>query len=517
MLAVFAPGLFAAAPRAPGIYPDVYHFVWNAWYLQSVAPGLSYRTTLVFWPEGTSLYLHTLTEGILWPLCNALPGLPPWRIYVAGCALCFLLNGVAAFLLFWRLSSSALVAALLAALFAMHPFWLAHLDGGHLNMLAFFPVIFGAHACLVATDSSVQVRKRVAAATLASTCLAFLPFANLYYFYFGCMLLAAACGAALIAQRRDAARVLGLVLCAGVVLSAVRLYPTAEAALSGEFTPNHDPGRNGLDVSAFAAPGPYQQISRLLGWGVELAASPNPTESAGYIGFPMALLLCIVALKGAGRWRAMVLGVAVAFLLLACGPNLRIFGLGGGWNPLYAAISWLPLFPSVPARFFCVALLLLLAALAIYAKRARTIVLSVGVLVGLEWLPAPIEWRSLAASPLLERVRSSELSALHDASGSFEERMFHQVQHQKPILAGFLARRPLGPLRRTRQNPLLSFIEGRRKVYGGAGAGADLEALKIDGVIVPVAEREMAARAAQVPGLVERDRDTQLVLFTRAP
>jgi hypothetical protein len=512
LVKTFSPGLSSTQIALPGAYPDVNHFVWNAWFLrESFAVDFSYHTTLLFWPFGTSLYLHTLTEGILLPAGLMAPQLEPWRVYTVACLGCFTLNWLSMFLLLRRISRAPIISALLAANFTLHPFWYAHLDGGHLNMLAFFPIPL----CLYLGLRMPRDRKARALITilLGGLCIGFLPFTNLYYFYFLVLLLGALCAIALTRRHLLSVRYILGATTVGLCLAGFRLLATAKAGFSGEFSANHDPALNSLNLGHLINPGTYQSIASFVGLDLSFPDAPNSSETAGYLGIALISILMVLVIRRANSFETLSVTAVALFIALALGPKIHTFLTTPIWNPVFAALSWMPLFPSVPARFFCMALLAAMISLALVAKRRPRIVILFCALLAIEWWPRAIHWQVIEKSPLLERLRVRSFVAIHDTTRSLERRMLHQVFHQKPITAAFLARRPRRVSRELRRNKAIAFLEGRATPDAPQVSSTDYQALHIDGLLIPREDLETIARAEAIQGVTLADRDERFLLF----
>ena len=101
-------------PVVPSWYPDVLEFLWTTWRLEGVVAGGEplYSTKLVYAPEGASLLLHTLCEGVLLPITSLHTFLSPeWRLNVAF-IVSFILNFFCSLSLFSALTSARGVVVL---------------------------------------------------------------------------------------------------------------------------------------------------------------------------------------------------------------------------------------------------------------------------------------------------------------------------------------------------------------------------------------------------------------------
>ena len=137
----FSPVLWVDTATTPSTYPDSWAFIWNIWRFGEVIAGRDqfYSTHLIFHPTGTSLGLHTQAEGVLFPLTYIFQGHTPYQIYTLACFLCIILNFLCSYWLFSSFASSVLVILPLSLILTYHPFFIGHLDAGHINFSSVFP------------------------------------------------------------------------------------------------------------------------------------------------------------------------------------------------------------------------------------------------------------------------------------------------------------------------------------------------------------------------------------------
>jgi hypothetical protein len=299
----------------------------------------------------------------------------------------------------------------------------------------------------------------------------------------------------------------------GLCVASVRLLETAKAGLSGAFSANHDPLLNSLNLAHLINPSIYQSISSLMGFELSFPDAPNPSETAGYLGLALLSVFGALAMRCSHTVEKCSLAGVALFVALALGPKIHVLFNTPVWNPVFAALSWMPLFPSVPARFFCMALLAAMITLSLLAKRHPRFVLLLCALLTIEWWPQRIHWQVIEKSPLLERLKTSSLTAIHDSTRSLERRMLNQVFHQKPVTAAFLARRPRDAARHVRRNKAIAFLEGRSAPDLTQIASTDFQELQVDGVLVPRNESEIITRAQKIQGAILADSDDYFLLF----
>lgn len=284
----------------PGMHRDAYEFIWTIWWQRyALTHGLPlFFTHHLFFPDGASLYLHATSELLTLPAVLLFPTLDPLLLYSSLCLLALSLNFLAGVRLFEGVTESALVARLFAFLFALHPFFLAHLDGGHLNFLCFFPVLVFVDRALRWVRSSNGTLANSAWMGIAIGSLIYL---NPYYFYFAllsCVPLGVTFGALRSLAWEKVQYGVPLFLGITALLAAPKILPMLRLFSSGMYTPNHDPLWHSADVVHLLLPGSHQ--AAWVPVTME-AGSPllNDSETGLYLGFTVLGILVFTAAKRA--------------------------------------------------------------------------------------------------------------------------------------------------------------------------------------------------------------------------
>ncbi len=287
---IFLQAAFTSPHTIPSVLPDALEFIWAVWWerrwLSGAAPDF-YFSQAVFHPAGASLVLHAMAEGLTLPWAALLPRASALFVYNVCCLFCFLANYLAAFLLFRRLAASQPAAGLAALVLAFHPFFIGHLQAGHLNFLCFFPVLIALHAALRFCEDG---RNR-ALLPLAGA-MAVLPFLNLYYAYF-LLLAVPLLGIGYRAGRLISWRAwlaLCFALAAGLLPALPKLYPLAALHASAVYTPDHAAGRHSADAADLLLPGVNQLVAALV---PHPASALNVGESGVYLGYGLMLLFLL--------------------------------------------------------------------------------------------------------------------------------------------------------------------------------------------------------------------------------
>jgi hypothetical protein len=252
-------------------------------------------------------------------------------------------------------------------------------------------------------------------------------------------------------------------LVGAAVMSPV-LYAAALRISSGDFVTPHIFWRSsppGVDLLALLVPNPNHPLAP------DVFEAWLTSRTNGYLenvaSIPLtALAVMLFAWRGGWRPSRWWAGLAIMFGLLALGPFVHVAGINSFVPAPWAFLRYVPLvgLAHTPARF---AIVLMLAGAVLFAAaldwvgrrypaRRRAILVTVGVLLAFELLPAPRALHSAAVPPLYrhvaaapEGVRLLELPyGLRDGTssvGNFTARtQFYQTAHGKPIMGGYLSR-----------------------------------------------------------------------------
>jgi hypothetical protein len=530
-LAYFAP-LIASYPlqRIPSPYPDALEFIWTTWRMQGVLQGQRqlYETHELFAPEGASLLLHTVCEGLLLPVTAVFRDLDPvWR-FNSAVLVAFLANGVAATSLMRILGASPILSMAGSLLIVFSPFQMGHLLAGHLNFLVLFPLL---EVCTALVAFGQQGRSRATLARYALRC-AFAVFllgrTNLYYLYFAALLvglfsLQYSITRALTRQRLAA---LWCACAVGMLCNVQHLARIAQMALSRRYTPDHNPLTTSADFVAYFIPSSLQLLG---GWSMLAGAREgvkfHEGETSLYIGLCLLIALWIASwhgLRNARREIGVLLVVVLASVLASFGPVLTISGVALSANPLdYVARSILPLYPSVPARFAGVAQIFIVSLVVVgwrvsNSQKTRRVLEALCFLALVELVPTQCSLTSVELqSPALERLSNNpSIRTVVDQPAITQRAMARQVLHGKNLVGGFLSRRPRKQERELRNNAFLQSIRPNPRQHPVEERRQGWCMLQADGVIVESAMEQQFKQALLEAGLHKIDGDEVVSIFS---
>jgi len=527
ILVLFAP-LLSEYPRLviPSPYPDALEFIWTTWRMQGVLDGTKelYWTKEVFAPEGASLLLHTVCEGLLLPITLLFGSLDPiWR-FNAAIIVTFLLNGIAAISLFRTLGTTPLVGCLGALLVVCAPFQIGHLIAGHLNFLVLFPLLELCTvfiACLRGDDCYFSRRMYMLRGALA---LFLLGRTNLYYLYFAALVIVVLSAHGILkgglCRRRIAAVWVGCAV--GLACNVMHLYEVASLALSRRYTPDHNPLTASADLVAYIVPSSLQLLGTLplireLRSGVVF----HEGETSLYFGLVLLVTIPWVALSGiAQKKRDVLYFLILSFvaLLLSLGPRISVGGRASAPNPLdIVARTLLPLYPSVPARFGLLANLFLIVALVQGMGRRVSVLLIVplGIVALLEKFPTPYPLVEISVgSAAIERLRDdTSVDVVLDSPVIVQRAMLRQTVHGKALLGGFLSRRPRKREREIRSNRFVQMVAGSPRTYSLAELRDGWCLLRADALLLEAPRDTQLLHELANIGLHKVDGDTALSVF----
>ena len=353
----------------------------------------------------------------------------------------------------------------------------------------------------------------------------------------------------------DAKRLVFLTVAAGVVAAVILspvLYAVGERLTAGELKSpgvlwRSSPG--GVDLFALVLPNPNHPLTP------QVIADWLATFQGGYleavVSIPfVALITMVVAWRRGWRASRWWTALAIAFGALALGPFVHVGGLNTYVPGPWALLRFVPVLglTRMPSRFSVVLMLavavLFAAALEwlgrTYPHRRRLILVTVGILLLAELLPAPLTLHSAAVPRFYERVAAApgdvrvlELpTGIRDGTssiGNFIARsQYFQTMHEKPLIGGYLSRvggRSIADVRRIDMlDALIVLSEGgtlspAREAALISGGPAFIREANLGFVIVdrlrsPTALIDFAKRALHLSYV---DRDGVFELYQPAP
>lgn len=468
--ALFAPAIVASPSQVPFFFPDGWVSLWALdWCFRFLTGQVSlYWSNSIFEPIGASLLLHNLTESVGLPGSLLLLIFPLERAYTILIYLVSSLNFLTAYYLLKKVSNSQLWGAGLGTIYALHPYFLGHLAGGHLNQVVSFPLILLVIALVCLREQSDQPQYLA----LIAASFFFIVFTDLYLLYFSvCVLILFLLFGFERGHRLKPILSAGL----GLLLGAPKLLAVIKLIRAGGYSANHHPLDHSLDLLSFFIPSPVQATSSILAWSnLTVELRPNWAESSAYLGLAGIIIFLVSIGTYSGRSKSnyshndrlllmTVTALSILFLILSIGPQLHFAG-SKLWPPMpyYFLAAVLPFFPSVPARFFHPALLMLFVAAAIVVPRQDRSFRLLWIIVAiLELCPKPLYLSAAQpSSALAVLAQRSETKRVVDV-GLPEQAMYRQTKHRKELVGGFLARRPRPFAKLLRDNEFFAFIDGR--------------------------------------------------------
>ena len=261
------------------------------------------------------------------------------------------------------------------------------------------------------------------------------------------------------------ARIVAVTGAVTAVLAAPLLYAALVRVIRGEFdTPaifwrSSPPG---VDLLAFVLPNPNHP------WAPEALSQWLTTLPQAYIENVASLpyvAIAIMALAWRKGWRPSRwwVGMSVTFGLMALGPFVHVAGQNTFVPGPWALLRYIPIvgFVHTPARF-AILFTLCFAVVAADALRAlsaghphrRRVLITAGVVLAIELLPAPVTiypaeipalYRHVAAAPaptVLLELPFGVADGTMSVGGFSARSQFHQTAHGRTLMGGFLSRVP---------------------------------------------------------------------------
>ncbi|RRR74499.1 MAG: hypothetical protein EI684_06925 [Candidatus Viridilinea halotolerans] len=436
---------------------------WNMWWLgYAVRNGLNpFVTPLLYYPEGVPLYLQTVNFTTIFSVLPVTLLVGPDEAYNVAVLLAYQLTGYAGFVLARRYVDGFAPSFLAGLLLTATPHHVGKFDVGQLNFVT-TQWLFLAMAALVLLGQRGSPWRLVAAALA-------LVLTVLTDWYLAVVIAFFACGWALLSSLRAQRPWQSLAWFAGAgLLSGLLLSPLFYAIVNlPKFTGRMDEGQ--LEVWAAVTQG-----NSMDGMGLFFPAALHPWwgEAVGRVLMPMAPYSIMEGSYHAPGWLFLTLGclgiywygwrewpwlimLGVAWLF-AVGPTLYLLGYNTGIPMAYRLIQFLPLIETArrPGLFILIghAALLVFAALALQrlattlAPRKRTYLWGgVVALAIIELTPGLRQAIPIETAPVFAQIRTERPGVVVDLPVEIfpESRtLFHQIVHQQPIFAGYVARVP---------------------------------------------------------------------------
>jgi hypothetical protein len=439
---------------------DGFTNVWNIWWIQKAVTELHqspWRTTLLHFPQGTSLLGHTLNpfNGFL-----AIPLLKVFSLTQAFniCVLfAFVMGGLTAFWLAYYLSRSYAGGLAAGYVFTFCAYHFAH-AAGHMQLvsLEWIPLFVLAWYVLM-TRPSVRV------GVGAALSLFLILLCDYYYFFYAVIAAVLVYGWKAVRTRNvlfglgraSLAPFLGFIattaLTSGPLVASLislnRRDPLAGAHPSSWFS---------LDLPALLIPGGRW---RFAGWTrFYWSRLPgNINESSVQMGVALVLLLILVwvgrkrvKMESLRLWYVMI----ATFVVLSLGPVLQVWGKTLPWARLPYALFEAAVPPlklsGVPVRMMIMPMLaagIILAAgfkdVFGASKSRRAFVAVLLALMIFEFLPGPMPSTRVTPPAYVEALKNLPAGGgVIDRASNAPYALYYQILHGKPLAFGYIARVP---------------------------------------------------------------------------
>lgn len=467
ILAPTLPTFHVAVPGGPVAQFDGWQNVWGVWWVSYALSQFTnpFVTQMLFYPDGVDLVGQTLapSNGLLVLPITALFG--PVAGYNAAVVLAFVLTGVGGYALAFACTRHHGAAFVGGAILTFGPFHMTKVWDGQLELIALQWIPFYVLFLLRTINPPMLARSRPAPmlGDLLATgiFLALIGYTSWYYFFFSALatplivLLWMPWRAGWLTLTYTLVRLLasgGIAL--GVLLPA--LLPVLRSALAstGPSSSMALIAARSANLLDFWLPSNLHPLwgdtIRTLGstWHPNIAAW---NVSIGYV--PLLLALCALWWTPRSAWRWWVL--VITAILFALGPTLNI----GTWDtavPMpHQLLDALPgaSISHRPSHFIVIGMVALvpLVSLGLQQLMLRTathqrtwIVAGLLLVCSLELLPP--RWGIWAAEPHpYYATLAQEAQVLLVLPAEFEQvrALADQIEHQRPLLGGFVSRAPV--------------------------------------------------------------------------
>jgi hypothetical protein len=432
--------------------------VWNVWWVNYAVTHLHqspWHTNLLYFPDGVTLLLHSMSPINGFFAIPLSTFLPPTQLYNTVITLAFALSGLTAFWLAYDLTRAYWPSMVAGYAFTFSALHFAH-AAGHLHQITtqFVPLFVWFWLRFLRKPTIFW-------AILASATL-FLVLLSDHYLFLFCVM-----GGAIMSlwMFMKYPRQFFNPPAIGSILAFIILSLATSGVLSAhmflvthqEMNGLHDPQSNSADLTNLFVPG--------WTWAFHSLTKPmwaqNPSYPEGSVSIGVAVLAAaIYACFNRTRLRftsiTMLAAIAIIFSLFALGPTLRIKDTPiTNWTPYrFLELLFPPLtMGGCPARMMvitqlCCSLLAAagLKALSVHLTRARIGLIAlfvIGLVLESEPRYQPSFERSVPSWAEFVRDAPHRGAIIDLLSQNDSLRMFYQTAHHRPIPSGYISRVPL--------------------------------------------------------------------------
>lgn len=456
---------------------DASQLAWGCWWMmEAIQQGLSpFFTPLLYYPEGVSLYFHTLNPFYAFLSLPFQPLIGVVAAYNVIGMLVFISTAVGAAWLGTTLSGNRWGGFIAGIVFGFAPTHFFHFDVGQSQMqtvvwlpiyvLCLYHWLYAPHALSQPLRAGLRW---LLGAVLAITLTSYVDWQLVVY------LLIFSIYAALwvlLAQRAHMSHTLAQVGLRGALVGS--LYALAVAPLLlptlAEFRAteqpymlrsNQDTIDHAADLLAFFIPAPYHPL-----WGAWSEQILDGIRRPGILITMVPLSYVALGLAAVAVWRnwplaRFWLGAMLLFLVLALGPVLRVNGTVTDVPLPYELLNQINIIriSRAPARYvipaiLCLAVLAAIGVAALQQIRMRphmryALPLGLAALLLFEYVPARMPRQPPpTAPPFLTDGTLARAGALLEVPNPGNIGMYYQILHQRPMLYGQTSRDSIpGPL-----------------------------------------------------------------------
>ncbi|MCL4472689.1 MAG: YfhO family protein [Actinobacteria bacterium] len=445
------PAILELPSRFFGDEVDGMQNVWNIWHVRQSIVNLQnpYFSSMIHFPEGTSLLAHTLS------LVNSIPGVflesffSPFTSYNILVVISVVASGLSAFLLAYYFCENYWPSILAGFIYAFSGYSVLHL-GSHINLtsLEWLPLF-------LLFWHKMLIRPRITTASIAALFLILTFYSELYYAFYAALLAFIFLIAVMIKKKPEYFATIrhlvsfGIFLTISVAAISPFLLALSRAFKAGGFVDLHIPEVFSTELISFIIPGPLNDwFSQQLHFGEGLGQSFIGISVWGLIIFAIINRKKLPAKDFFTAW----LFILFFFLLLSLGPILHIVNYEISLPLPYSLLqSVLPIanIGGMPNRMMAVVILAasMISAMSLariwdsQIKKKRLVVGATILLVVFEYMPAQPLRPIIPEQPAYAyAIKNMPPGAVFD--DTTDKLLNYQLIHGHPIFGGYISRRP---------------------------------------------------------------------------
>lgn len=453
------PGITTINTKIIGDHGDGWQNIWNINHIKNSIEHKTnlYHTDKLHYPNGTALYLHTLSPALnsigslLYVITNNI--ILSYNLLVI---LILSINPVISYFFLRKISSSSKMSLIGAYVFSFSPYVLGHALG-HINL------IFVGIIPLVALTFLNIYKKPIFKNYLWHTCaLCIATFSSLYYLIFSLLLIGAYTLYKSVELKKPQPIIKAILTTTPfAILTSPFWIQIINQTINTELVV-HNPEKWSADILAFFTPSSIQSIGVFF-TEITNNFSGNNAEGNLYLGITVMLISLFTLFKNPNK-KTILAGIG-AFITatLALGMHLHINGtitnIPLPYNLLYKTTPLIEV-TGVPMRFTIITLFFLAIIISESEKllsKKKIIIPLITICIALEFITIPFKTYQHPNTEFYTQIQNqSDSFTILDLHKNPTATLYYQTIHNKPIIGGYISKQTQTNEDFLKNNPAIS-------------------------------------------------------------